>query len=132
MRWRDGWRWCRSLLRLNKAISMLGMQASGLHAGPLVEGVGTPVHASITSFEKSLRDPAHRVPRPSVTARWSVSAGPMGPRPPEPGARARKEEPRRRKVTGWICMFNGRPRFGMRDPQEGAGERGFAGPPQCG
>ena len=82
-------------LRLNKAIAMLGLQASGVHAGLLVEGaLGTLAHASHNQFREALYD----VQRTQGTKAYLEKRdGPFQPEPMGPrsakgrAARARKE-----------------------------------------
>jgi enoyl-CoA hydratase len=73
----------RPSLRLNKAISMQGMQAAGMHAGLLVEGpLSALVHASHTEERQRLLDiQAEKDTRAFLEARDApFQPEPMGPR----------------------------------------------------
>ncbi len=83
-------------LRLNKAISMLGMQASGLHSGLLMEGaLGTLAHASHNEFREEL----YTIQRTQGTKAYLEKRdGPFQPEPMGPrSAKGRAERARKEK-----------------------------------
>jgi enoyl-CoA hydratase/carnithine racemase len=83
-------------LRLNKAISMLGIQASGLHAGLLLEGaLGTLAHASHNEFREEL----YAIQRTQGTKAYlDKRDGPFQPEPMGPrSAKGRAERTRKEK-----------------------------------
>jgi enoyl-CoA hydratase/carnithine racemase len=75
-------------VRLNKAIAMLGIQASGLHSGLLLEGAfGALAQASHNEYREKLLD-VHR--RDGVKAYLELRDGPFQPEPMGPrSAKAR-------------------------------------------
>src|SRR5262249_43924736 len=81
-------------VRLNKAITMMGIQAAGLYSGLLLEGtLGALAHASHNEFREQLfeaqRTGGHRAyPAPRDGA---SQPEPMGPR----SAKARQKKPGR-------------------------------------
>lgn len=83
-------------LRLNKAISMQGMQAAGLHSGLLMEGVlGTLAHASHNEFREEL----YEIQRTQGTKAYLERRdGPFQPEPMGPrSAKGRAERARKEK-----------------------------------
>jgi enoyl-CoA hydratase len=83
-------------LRLNKAITMLGIQAAGVHAGLLVEGaLGALAHASHDEFREQLFEIQRTQ---GMKAYLDKRDGPFQPEPMGPrSAKARQKAVRRRK-----------------------------------
>lgn len=87
-------------IRLNKAISMLGIQAAGLHSGMLLEGtLGAMVYASHNEFREKL---FNTMRTEGVKAYLEMRDGPfqpepMGPRSAEGRARREKEKSKKNK-----------------------------------
>ena len=82
-------------LRLNKAITMLGIQAAGVHAGLLVEGaLGALVHTSHDEFREQLFEVQRSQ---GMKAYLDKRDGPYQPEPMGPrSAKARGKKPRRK------------------------------------
>jgi enoyl-CoA hydratase len=82
-------------LRLNKAITMLGIQAAGVHAGLLVEGaLGALVHTSHDEFREQLFEVQRTQ---GMKAYLDKRDGPFQPEPMGPrSAKARGKKPRRK------------------------------------
>jgi enoyl-CoA hydratase/carnithine racemase len=82
-------------LRLNKAITMLGIQAAGVHAGLLVEGaLGALVHTSHDEFREQLFEVQRTQ---GMKAYLDKRDGPYQPEPMGPrSAKARGKKPRRK------------------------------------
>ena len=83
-------------LRLNKAITMLGIQAAGVHAGLLVEGaLGALVHASHDEFREQLFEIQRTQ---GMKAYLDKRDGPFQPEPMGPrSAKARSAKARAQK-----------------------------------
>jgi enoyl-CoA hydratase len=82
-------------LRLNKAITMQGIQAAGVHAGLLVEGaLGALVHSSHNEYREEL----FKVQRTEgMKAYLDKRDGPFQPEPMGPrSAKARAKKARRK------------------------------------
>jgi enoyl-CoA hydratase len=81
-------------VRLNKAVSMLGIQAAGLHSALLLEGtLGTLAHASHNEFREKLFE-VHRTQ--GVKAYLDMRDGPFQPEPMGPrSAKGRKAKAER-------------------------------------
>src|SRR5262245_34756129 len=77
-------------VRLNKAISMLGIQAAGLHSGLLVEGaLGALAHSSHNEFREALFETQRKS---GTKAYLEKRDGPFQPEPMGPrSAKARRE-----------------------------------------
>jgi len=83
-------------VRLNKAIAMLGIQASGVHAGLLLEGtLGAPAQASHNEYREKLFE-VHR--REGVKAYLDLRDGPFQPEPM--GPRSAKARAARARAKG--------------------------------
>jgi enoyl-CoA hydratase len=82
-------------LRLNKAITMLGIQAAGVHAGLLVEGaLGALAHASHDEFREQLFEIQRTQ---GMKAYLDKRDGPFQPEPMGPrSTKARRKKPRRK------------------------------------
>jgi enoyl-CoA hydratase/carnithine racemase len=84
-------------VRLNKAITMLGIQASGLHAGLLVEGaLGALVHASHNEYREELFELRRSQ---GMKAYLDRRDGPFQPEPMGPRARKSPKRKMRNEVT---------------------------------
>lgn len=82
-------------LRLNKAITMLGIQAAGVHAGLLVEGaLGAMAHASHDAYREELFEMQRTQ---GMKAYLDKRDGPFQPEPMGPrSAKARAKKPKRK------------------------------------
>jgi enoyl-CoA hydratase/carnithine racemase len=86
-------------LRLNKAITMLGMQASGLYSGLLLEGaLGALAHSSHNEYREALFEKQRQE---GLKAYLEMRDGPFQPEPMGPrSAKGRAERAAQKKAEG--------------------------------